>query len=178
MFLQNKKFKYDDECCSYNNNDNNNNINNLGIKQLSNKRNYFLNVDIKIRKKSYPKRKESSYVIIFSNAFHKEKFINTFKYEIPDTIKTIVKDSNSSLQNIKITFIEKCNENTKIRKPRTKNIYKVLHVKEVQTKFKFFQTDILYPLFISTQKDIDLNSLVPFIDGNQYNTFVDVLFTT
>jgi hypothetical protein len=33
-------------------------------------------------------------------------------------------------------------------------------------------------LFTSTQKEIDLNSLVPFIDGNQYNTFVNVLFTT
>jgi hypothetical protein len=52
MFLENKKFKYDDECSSNNNNNNNNNTNNLGIKQLSNKRNYFLNVDIKIRKKS------------------------------------------------------------------------------------------------------------------------------
>jgi hypothetical protein len=41
-----------------------------------------------------------------------------------------------------------------------------------------FQSDILYPLFTSTQKEIDFNSLVPFIDGNQYNTFVDVLFTT
>jgi hypothetical protein len=119
MFLQNKKFKYDEECCS---NNNNNNINNLGIKQLSNKQNYFLNCDIKIRKKSYLKHKESLYAIIFSNTFNKDNFINTFKYEIPDTIKTIVRDSNSSLQNIKITFIEKCNENTKIRKPRTKNI--------------------------------------------------------
>jgi hypothetical protein len=54
----------------------------------------------------------------------------------------------------------------------------VLDDKVVQTKFKFFQSDILYPLFTSTQKEIDLNSLVPFIDGNQYNTFVDVLFTT
>jgi hypothetical protein len=54
----------------------------------------------------------------------------------------------------------------------------VLDDKVVQTKFRFFQSDILYPLFTSTQKEIDLNSLVPFIDGNQYNTFVDVLFTT
>jgi site-specific DNA-adenine methylase len=36
----------------------------------------------------------------------------------------------------------------------------------------------MYPLFTSTQKEIDLNSLVPFIDGNQYDSFVDVLFTT
>jgi ATP sulfurylase len=49
MFLENKRFKYDEEHCS--NNKNNDNINNLGIKQLSNKRNYFLNGDIKIRKK-------------------------------------------------------------------------------------------------------------------------------
>jgi hypothetical protein len=42
MFLENKRFKYFEECCS--NNNNNNNINNLGIKQLSN---------IIIRKKSY-----------------------------------------------------------------------------------------------------------------------------
>jgi hypothetical protein len=89
-----------------------------------------------------------------------------------------VKDSNSSLQNIKITFIEKCNENMKIRKPRTKKIYKVLDDKVVQIKFKFFQSDILYPLFTSTQKEIDLNSLVLFIDRNQYDTFVDVLLTT
>jgi hypothetical protein len=34
-------------------------------------------------------------------------------------------------------------------------------------------------LFTSTKKEIDLNSLVPFIDGNQYDSFVDVLlFTT
>jgi hypothetical protein len=109
----------------------------------------FFNGDIKIRKNSYPKRKESLYAIIFSNTFNKENFINIFKYEIPDTIKTNVKDSNSSLQNIKITFIEKCNENTKIRKPRTKKIYKVLDDKVVQTKFKFFQSNILYPLFTS-----------------------------
>jgi hypothetical protein len=89
-----------------------------------------------------------------------------------------VKYSNSSLQNIKIIVIEKCNENTKICKPRTKKIYKVLDDKVIQTKFKFFQSDILYPLFTSTQKEIDLNSLVPFIDGNQYDTFVDVLFAT
>jgi hypothetical protein len=44
MFLENKKFKFDEENCS----NNNNNINNLGTKQLSNKRNYFLNGDIKI----------------------------------------------------------------------------------------------------------------------------------
>jgi hypothetical protein len=69
--------------------------------------------------------------------------MNTFKYEIPDTIKTIVKDSNSSLQNIKITFIEKCNENTKICKPQTKKIYKVLDDKVVQTKFRFFQSGLL-----------------------------------
>jgi hypothetical protein len=36
----------------------------------------------------------------------------------------------------------------------------------------------MYPLFTSTQKEIDLNSLVHFINGNRYNTFVDVLFTT
>jgi hypothetical protein len=65
MFLANKRFKFDEE--NYSNN--NNNINNLGIKQLSNKRNYFLNGNIKIRKKSYPKRKENSYAIIFSNTF-------------------------------------------------------------------------------------------------------------
>jgi hypothetical protein len=170
MFLENRRFKYDEECCS---NNNKNNLNNLGIKQLSNKRNYFLNGDIK-----NPKPKESSYAILFSNTFNKENFINTFKYEIPDIIKTIVRDSNSSLQNTKITFIEKYNENTKIHKSRTKEIYKVLDDKVVQTKFRFFQSDILYPLFTSTQKEIDLNSLVPFIDGNQYNTFVDVSFTT
>jgi hypothetical protein len=85
IFLENKRFKYDEESCS--NNNNNNNINNLGIKQLSNRRNHFLNGDIKIRKKSYPKRKESSYAIIFSNIFNKENFINTFKYKIPDIIK-------------------------------------------------------------------------------------------
>jgi hypothetical protein len=118
MFLENKRFKYDEESCS--NNTNNDNINNLRRKQLSNKRNYFLNEDIKIRKKSYAKRKKSSYAIIFSNTFNKENFINTFKYEIPVTIKTIVKDSNSSLQNIKFTFIEKSNQNTKIHKTRTK----------------------------------------------------------
>jgi hypothetical protein len=39
MFLENKRFKYDEENCS--NNNNNDNINNLGIKQLSNKRNHF-----------------------------------------------------------------------------------------------------------------------------------------
>jgi hypothetical protein len=54
----------------------------------------------------------------------------------------------------------------------------VLDDKVVQIKFRFFQSDILYPLFISTQKEIDLNSLIPFIDGNQYDTFVDGLFTT
>jgi hypothetical protein len=47
MFLENKRFKFDEE--SYSNNNNNDNINNLGIKQLRNKRNYFLNSDIKIR---------------------------------------------------------------------------------------------------------------------------------
>jgi hypothetical protein len=52
----------------------------------------------------------------------------------------------------------------------------VLDYKVVQTKFKFFQTDIQYPLFTSTQKEIDLYSLVPFIDENQYDTFVDALF--
>jgi hypothetical protein len=35
MFLENKRFKNDEECCS--NNNNNDNINNLGIKQLSHK---------------------------------------------------------------------------------------------------------------------------------------------
>jgi hypothetical protein len=55
-FLENKRFKYDDENCS--NKSNNNNINNLG-KELNNKRNYFLNYDIKIRKKSYPKHKQN-----------------------------------------------------------------------------------------------------------------------
>jgi hypothetical protein len=49
MFLENKRSKYNEENCS--NNNNNDNVNNLGIKQLSNKRNYFLNSDIKIRKK-------------------------------------------------------------------------------------------------------------------------------
>jgi hypothetical protein len=34
MFLENKRFKYDKECCS---NNNNHNTNNLGIKQLSKK---------------------------------------------------------------------------------------------------------------------------------------------
>jgi hypothetical protein len=35
MFLEDKRFKYDVEKCS--NNNNNDNVNNLGIKQLSNK---------------------------------------------------------------------------------------------------------------------------------------------
>jgi hypothetical protein len=56
--------------------------------------------------------------------------------------------------------------------------YEIPDDKVVQTKFKFFQTDILNSLFTSTQKEINLNYLVPFIDGNQYNTFADVLFTT
>jgi hypothetical protein len=50
---------------------------------------------------------------MFSNTFNKENFINTFKYEIPNTAKTIIKDFNYFLQNIKITFIEKCKEKTK-----------------------------------------------------------------
>jgi hypothetical protein len=57
-------------------------------------------------------------------------------------------------------------------------IYKVLYDKVDQTKFKFFQTDTQYPLFTSTQKEIDLNSLAVFIDGNQYDAFLCVLFTT
>jgi hypothetical protein len=45
-------------------------------------------------------------------------------------------------------------------------------------KFKFFQTDILYPLFVSIQREMDLNFLVPFIENGEYDTFVDVTFTT
>jgi hypothetical protein len=73
-------------------------------------------------------------------------------------MKIIVRDSNSSL--------------------RTKEIYKVLDDKVVQTKFRLFKSDIFYTLFTRSQKEIDLNSLVPFIDGNQYDIFVDVLFKT
>jgi hypothetical protein len=53
----------------------------------------------------------------------------------------------------------------------------MLDYKIIQTKFRFFQIDILCPLFTSTKKEIDLNFIVPFIDGNQYDTSVDVLFT-
>jgi hypothetical protein len=49
----------------------------------------------------------------------------------------------------------------------------VLDDEVIQNKFKYFQTDILYPLFTSTQKEIDLNFLVPFIIENKYNTFVE-----
>jgi hypothetical protein len=79
---------------------------------------------------------------------------------------------------LKITLISKTDNNNKIRKPRAKKIYKVLDDIIVQKKFKFFQTDILYPLFVSIQKKIDLNFIVPFIESGQYNTFVDVMFTT
>jgi hypothetical protein len=46
-------------------------------------------VILKSEKKSYPKIKESLYAIIFSNSLNKENFINTFKYEIADTIKPL-----------------------------------------------------------------------------------------
>jgi hypothetical protein len=54
----------------------------------------------------------------------------------------------------------------------------VLDDKIVQKKFKFFQTGIPHPLFACIQKEKDLNFLVPFIESGQYDTIVDVMFTT
>jgi hypothetical protein len=42
-------------------------------------------------KKSYPNEKKVHMQLYFQ-MLNKENFINTFKYEIPNTIKTIVKD--------------------------------------------------------------------------------------
>jgi hypothetical protein len=102
MFFPYKKFKFDDE----------DELSNIGVKFFSDKKNYCVNGDCRIKKKTYPKRKESTYSILFNNNFKKENLIDTFKYEVTDTIKTIIKDTNSSLQNVKITFTEKCGENT------------------------------------------------------------------
>jgi hypothetical protein len=108
----NKNFKYDDNTHA--------DETPYGFKYFNDKKNYSVNGDLKIRKKTYPKKGESNFSLSFVNSFTKQDFINVFKGEIPDTVTDIVKDSSSTLQNLKITFISKTDNNNKIRKLRTK----------------------------------------------------------
>jgi hypothetical protein len=83
------------------------------------------------------------------------------------------------INKLKITFEEKSKDDKKIRKPRTKKVYKILDENIIQKRNTLYHpTFNLYPIFISTEKENDINSLFPLLSDTIYNTFVDVFFGT
>jgi hypothetical protein len=101
------------------------------------------------------------------------------KKELCDILDEIIHYNDSVIRDFFLTFNEKNDEENKFRKARTKKMYTIVEEVVKKLKFQWYPNSyILYPLFFSTQKEYDVNSLFPCLGLTKYHTFVDVFFST
>jgi hypothetical protein len=101
------------------------------------------------------------------------------KKELCDILEDITPYDDSVIGDFFLIFNEKNDEENRFRKARTKKVYTILEEAVKKLKFQWYPNSyILYPLFFSTQKEYDINSLFPYLGSDKYYTFVDVFFIT
>jgi hypothetical protein len=99
--------------------------------------------------------------------------------ELCNLVDDIINYDYTVITDFFLTFNEKNNEENRFRKARTKNVYTILEEVVKKMKFQWYpNSNILYPLFFSTQKEYDINSLFPYLGSGKYKTFVDLFFST
>jgi hypothetical protein len=101
------------------------------------------------------------------------------KKELCDILDDVIHYDYSVITDFFLTFNEKNDEENRFRKARMKKMYTILEEVVKKMKFQWYPNSyILYPLFFSTQKEYDINSLFPYLRSGKYKTFVDVFFST
>jgi hypothetical protein len=133
-----------------------------------------------VRIKTFPRKKQRNFEIKSADMFDKDEIIKSIHNDLDAIFNKNINDGKIYINKFKITFEEKSKDDKKIRKPRTKKVFKILDENIIQKRNSSFQPAFnLYPIFISTEKENDINLLFPLLnDNNNYNTFVDVFFGT
>jgi hypothetical protein len=131
-----------------------------------------------IKTKSFPRKRQKLFTILSYNEFDKDKLIKSFHNDLDNILNYNLQEDDTIISNVKITFSEKSKDDSKIRKPRTRKVYKVLEENIINSKFRIYSSFIIYPIFLSTEKENDINTLFPFISNLKINKFIDVVFTT
>jgi hypothetical protein len=149
----------------------------------TNKDDYANKNEYTLKTKTLPRKGEKYITITSYERFKKDNFIKSLHTDIDNIISYNLQDLNeeeNNITNFKLTFSIKNKDNKKIRKPRMKKVYKVLEENIIEAKYQLYPSSfILYPTFISTEKENDINLIFPFLNGSQiYTRFVDVLFST
>jgi hypothetical protein len=147
--------------------------------ELSNTSNTYPKHTFDFKKKVLPRKKIVRYRIKSEEAFNKQNMLFAVKKELCDILDDAIHYDDSVITDFFLTFNEKNDEKNRFRKARTKKVYTILEEVMKKLKFQWYPNSyILYPLFFSTQKDYDINSLFPYLGSGKYKTFVDVFFST
>jgi hypothetical protein len=133
-----------------------------------------------VRIRAYPRKKERKIEIKSYDKFTKDTFIKSIYNNIDPILNKYLLNENTYITSFKMTFEEKSEDDKKIRKPRTKKVYKILDENMIESRNTLYKSSqILYPIFLSTEKENDINLLFPLIaNNNTYTRFVDIFFTT
>jgi hypothetical protein len=132
-----------------------------------------------VKTKSFPRKKQRLIEIKSYDIFNKDGLIKSIHNDIDPICTEYLLNDNTYINKFKLTFEEKSQDDKKIRKPRTKKVYKILDENIIELRNKLYSSKILYPIFLSTEKENDINMLFPLVaNNNTYTTFVDVFFTT
>jgi hypothetical protein len=132
-----------------------------------------------LKKKVLPRKKIVRFRIKSDEAYNKQTMLFAVKKELCDILEEIIHYNDSVITDFFLTFNEKNYEENKFRKARTKKVYTILEEVVKKMKFQWYLNSyIMYPLFFSTQKEYDVNSLFPYLGSGKHNTFVDGFFST
>jgi hypothetical protein len=147
------------------------------LKQLDEEIENYPKHHFKRKRSVFPRKKQIDFDIKCDENFSKYTFIVSMKKEVTEILERCLKFPESVISNFSMHFTEKNSEENKLRKPRTKKLYKILDDKVKQMKYKLFANSyLIFPFFLSTHKENDINYLFPYIDSGKYTTFVDVFF--
>jgi hypothetical protein len=133
-----------------------------------------------VRIRKYPRKKERKFEIKSFDKFNKDSFIKSIHNSIDPILNKYLLNEDTFISKFKMSFEEKSEDDKKIRKPRTKKVYKVLDENIIEMRNLLFKSSkLIYPIFLSTEKENDINLIFPLINNNNtYNTFIDLFFTT
>jgi hypothetical protein len=134
-----------------------------------------------VRIRKYPRKKERKFEIKSYDKFNKDSFIKSIHNSIDPILSKYLLNEDTYISGFKMTFDEKSEDDKKIRRPRTKKVYKILDENIIEMRNMLIKSSkIIYPIFLSTEKENDINLLFPLIinNNNIYNTFIDLFFTT
>lgn len=156
----------------------NKDISNLQVEYLKNIFQYPNKQEYNVEIKTFPRKNDRTFVIKSDEKFTKDDIIKSFHIDLDNILNHFITDEESIISNLKITFSESDDKNQKERKPRIKKLFVILDSNIIEARNSIFPPFPLYPLFLSTERENDINTIFPYIANKKYNGFIDVIFST